>query len=145
MKCRRLFNPETAAEQPSVVNETLAQYLDVARGAVKMPTDVELDFHDINRVSITACGTSFYAGVPPSTWTVGIKTTIWSLRSAVADAEFAAPLGGVEVRRYTPPAEILAFSAASPCCLGVCPGPAAALRRIHDELWSVFYFRRTRR
>ena len=33
-----------------------------------MPTDVELEFRDINRVSITACGTSFYAGLVARYW-----------------------------------------------------------------------------
>ena len=55
-------------EQPSVVGQTLAQYVDVARGTIKMPKAVELDFHSINRVSITACGTSFYAGLIARYW-----------------------------------------------------------------------------
>src|SRR3979409_806605 len=33
-----------------------------------MPKDVELDFRDINRVSITACGTAFYAGLIARYW-----------------------------------------------------------------------------
>ena len=48
-------------EQPRVVGQTLAPYIDVTSGTIKIPK-VESDFHDINRVSITACGTSFYAG-----------------------------------------------------------------------------------
>jgi glutamine---fructose-6-phosphate transaminase (isomerizing) len=55
-------------EQPRVVGRTLAQYIDVASGTIKTPKDVELDFRDINRVSITACGTAFYAGLIARYW-----------------------------------------------------------------------------
>jgi glutamine---fructose-6-phosphate transaminase (isomerizing) len=64
----RHFMVKEIHEQPSVVGETLAQYIDVASGTVKMPTDVELGFRDINRVSITACGTAFYAGLIARYW-----------------------------------------------------------------------------
>src|SRR6202048_2740819 len=33
-----------------------------------MPKEAELDFRDINRVSITACGISFYAGLSARYW-----------------------------------------------------------------------------
>jgi glucosamine--fructose-6-phosphate aminotransferase (isomerizing) len=55
-------------EQPTVVGRTLAQYIDVAGGTIKMPMDAKLDFRDINRVSITACGTSFYAALIAKYW-----------------------------------------------------------------------------
>jgi glucosamine--fructose-6-phosphate aminotransferase (isomerizing) len=64
----RHFMLKEIHEQPSVVDQTLAQFIDVARGVIKMPTGVELDFHDISRVSITACGTSFYAGLVARYW-----------------------------------------------------------------------------
>ncbi len=54
-------------EQPRVVGQTLAPYIDVTSGTIKIPK-VESDFHDINRVSITACGTSFYAGLIARYW-----------------------------------------------------------------------------
>jgi glucosamine--fructose-6-phosphate aminotransferase (isomerizing) len=64
----RHFMVKEIHEQPRVVGRTLAQYVDVASGTIKMPKDVELDFRDINRVSITACGTAFYAGLIARYW-----------------------------------------------------------------------------
>jgi glucosamine--fructose-6-phosphate aminotransferase (isomerizing) len=64
----RHFMLKEIHEQPRVVGQTLAQFIDLARGTIKMPTDVELEFRDINRVSITACGTSFYAGLVARYW-----------------------------------------------------------------------------
>jgi glucosamine--fructose-6-phosphate aminotransferase (isomerizing) len=55
-------------DQPRVVARTLAQYVDVAGGTIRMPQGAELDFKSINRVSITACGTAFYAGVIARYW-----------------------------------------------------------------------------
>jgi glucosamine--fructose-6-phosphate aminotransferase (isomerizing) len=64
----RHFMVKEIHEQPRVVGRTLAQYIDAASGTIKMPKDVELDFRDINRVSITACGTAFYAGLIARYW-----------------------------------------------------------------------------
>jgi glucosamine--fructose-6-phosphate aminotransferase (isomerizing) len=64
----RHFMLKEIHEQPTVVGQTLAQYIDVASGAIEMPRGAELDFRDINRVSITACGTSFYAALIAKYW-----------------------------------------------------------------------------
>jgi len=64
----RHFMVKEIHEQPGVVGQTLAQYIDVASGTIKIPKDVELGFRDINRVSITACGTAFYAGLIARYW-----------------------------------------------------------------------------
>src|SRR5258707_2251041 len=64
----RHFMVKEIHEQPGVVGQTLAQYIDVASGTIKIPNDVELGFRDINRVSITACGTAFYAGLIARYW-----------------------------------------------------------------------------
>jgi glucosamine--fructose-6-phosphate aminotransferase (isomerizing) len=64
----RHFMLKEIHEQPRVVGETLAQYINIASGTIKMPKDVELGFRDINRVSITACGTAFYAGLIARYW-----------------------------------------------------------------------------
>ncbi|MBR1213966.1 glutamine--fructose-6-phosphate transaminase (isomerizing) [Bradyrhizobium sp. JYMT SZCCT0180] len=64
----RHFMIKEIHEQPRVVGLTLAQYVDAATGTIKMPKDVELEFRDINRVSITACGTAFYAGLIARYW-----------------------------------------------------------------------------
>jgi glucosamine--fructose-6-phosphate aminotransferase (isomerizing) len=64
----RHFMVKEIHEQPRVVAQTLAQYVDVAGGTIKMPKAAELDFRDIDRVSITACGTAFYAGLIARYW-----------------------------------------------------------------------------
>src|SRR3984893_8239314 len=64
----RHFMVKEIHEQPRVVGRTLAQYIDVVSGTIKMPKDAELDFRDINRVSIAACGTAFYAGLIARYW-----------------------------------------------------------------------------
>jgi glucosamine--fructose-6-phosphate aminotransferase (isomerizing) len=64
----RHFMLKEIHEQPRVVGDTLAQYVDVASGTMEMPKDAQLDFRDINRVSITACGTSFYAALIAKYW-----------------------------------------------------------------------------
>ena len=64
----RHFMLKEIHDQPRVVGETLAQYIDVAAGTVNMPKAVDLDFRGINRVSITACGTAFYAGLIARYW-----------------------------------------------------------------------------
>src|SRR4051794_19774622 len=63
-----LYMVKEIYDQPSVVGQTLAQYIDIASGTIKMPKAVELNFRDINRVSITACGTAFYAGLIARYW-----------------------------------------------------------------------------
>jgi glucosamine--fructose-6-phosphate aminotransferase (isomerizing) len=55
-------------EQPAVVGETLAQYIHVASGAIRMPKEVQRGFSDIDRLSIAACGTAFYAGLIAKYW-----------------------------------------------------------------------------
>jgi glucosamine--fructose-6-phosphate aminotransferase (isomerizing) len=64
----RHFMVKEIHEQPRVVGQTLAQYIDVASGTIKMPKDLDVDFDNINRVSITACGTAFYAGLVARYW-----------------------------------------------------------------------------
>jgi glucosamine--fructose-6-phosphate aminotransferase (isomerizing) len=55
-------------EQPKVVGQTLERYIDPAGGQLKLPNEVTLKFRDINRVSIAACGTGFYAGLIARYW-----------------------------------------------------------------------------
>ena len=64
----RHFMLKEIHEQPRVVGQTLAQYIDVASSRIRMPGLAELNFRDINRVSITACGTAFYAGLIARYW-----------------------------------------------------------------------------
>src|SRR5712664_789954 len=64
----RHFMIKEIHEQPRVVGQTLAQYIDLPRGTIKIPSAAELNFRDINRVSITACSTAFYAGLVARYW-----------------------------------------------------------------------------
>ncbi len=55
-------------EQPEVVGHTLAHYLDFAAGRVQLPKEFTADFAKLDRLSITACGTAFYAGLVAKYW-----------------------------------------------------------------------------
>src|SRR5919108_299646 len=55
-------------EQPEVVGHTLARYIDMASERVMLPVKLPFDFKDIQRISITACGTASYAGYVAKYW-----------------------------------------------------------------------------
>ena len=54
-------------EQPIVVAQTLQSYVRPFEGKVALP-DIEFDLSTVNRVTIVACGTSFYAGMVAKYW-----------------------------------------------------------------------------
>ena len=54
-------------EQPTVVAQTLASYIHQAENRVALP-QFDFDISSINRVTIVACGTSFYAGMVAKYW-----------------------------------------------------------------------------
>ena len=54
-------------EQPIVVAQTLQSYVRPFEGKVALP-DIEFDLGAVNRVTIVACGTSFYAGMVAKYW-----------------------------------------------------------------------------
>ncbi len=54
-------------EQPIVVAQTLQSYVRPFEGKVALP-DFEFDLSTVNRVTIVACGTSFYAGMVAKYW-----------------------------------------------------------------------------
>jgi len=54
-------------EQPIVVAQTLQSYVRPFEGEVALPTG-DLDLSTIGRVTIVACGTSFYAGMVAKYW-----------------------------------------------------------------------------
>jgi glutamine---fructose-6-phosphate transaminase (isomerizing) len=62
------FMAKEIHEQPEVVGHTLAHYLDMASEHVRMPVDLPFDFRTIKRVSISACGTAYYAGLVAKYW-----------------------------------------------------------------------------
>ncbi|MCA6110666.1 glutamine--fructose-6-phosphate transaminase (isomerizing) [Bradyrhizobium cenepequi] len=64
----RHFMAKEIHEQPEVVGHTLARYVDMATERVILPVKLPFDFNDIQRVSITACGTANYAGYVGKYW-----------------------------------------------------------------------------
>ncbi|WP_308516210.1 glutamine--fructose-6-phosphate transaminase (isomerizing) [Sphingomonas flavescens] len=54
-------------EQPIVVAQTLQSYVRPFEGEVALPVG-DLDLSSVNRVTIVACGTSFYAGLIAKYW-----------------------------------------------------------------------------
>src|SRR5205823_8310423 len=55
-------------EQPEVVGHTLAHYIDMAAERVVLPRNMPFDFRDLDRISISACGTAYYAGLVAKYW-----------------------------------------------------------------------------
>jgi len=64
----RHFMAKEIHEQPEVVGHTLARYVDMATERVSLPVSLPFDFKDIQRISITACGTASYAGYVAKYW-----------------------------------------------------------------------------
>jgi glucosamine--fructose-6-phosphate aminotransferase (isomerizing) len=64
----RHFMAKEIHEQPEVVGHTLAHYLDFANGKTALPKDFAIDFRDLDRLAITACGTAYYAGLVSKYW-----------------------------------------------------------------------------
>jgi len=62
----RHFMVKEIHEQPEVAGRTLAHYLDLAEGRARPPEGI--DFARVDRLSITACGTAFYAGFVAKYW-----------------------------------------------------------------------------
>jgi glucosamine--fructose-6-phosphate aminotransferase (isomerizing) len=55
-------------EQPEVVGHTLAHYIDMIDERVVLPGTLPFDWKNLKRVSISACGTAFYAGLVAKYW-----------------------------------------------------------------------------
>ena len=64
----RHFMAKEIHEQPEVVGHTLAHYLNVATEQVHLPGDLPFDFRTLDRISISACGTAYYAGLVAKYW-----------------------------------------------------------------------------
>src|SRR5207253_1981158 len=64
----RHFMAKEIHEQPEVVGHTLAHYLDMAAERVALPASVPFDFRALERISISACGTAYYAGLIGKYW-----------------------------------------------------------------------------
>ncbi|WFU37536.1 glutamine--fructose-6-phosphate transaminase (isomerizing) [Bradyrhizobium sp. CB82] len=64
----RHFMAKEIHEQPEVVGHTLARYIDMGSERVLLPVKLPFDFKDIQRITITACGTASYAGYVAKYW-----------------------------------------------------------------------------
>ncbi|MED5205786.1 MAG: glutamine--fructose-6-phosphate transaminase (isomerizing) [Pseudomonadota bacterium] len=63
----RHFMQKEIFEQPTVVAQTLRSYLHRADNSIALP-QFDFDLSQIRRVTIVACGTSFYAGMVAKYW-----------------------------------------------------------------------------
>lgn len=63
----RHFMAKEIHEQPDVVGHTLARYLDAAQGRAAPPAE-GFDFARLNRLTISGCGTAYYAGLIARYW-----------------------------------------------------------------------------
>jgi glutamine---fructose-6-phosphate transaminase (isomerizing) len=64
----RHFMAKEIHEQPEVVGHTLSNYLDMAAERVALPMALPFDWQKLDRISIAACGTAYYAGMVAKYW-----------------------------------------------------------------------------
>ena len=62
------FMAKEIHEQPEVVGHTLAHYIDMVHERVALPGKLPFDWTKLKRLSISACGTAFYAGLVAKYW-----------------------------------------------------------------------------
>jgi len=63
----RHFMAKEIHEQPEVISHTLSNYLDLATGGISFP-DLGIDLAKVTRVTLSACGTAYYAGMVGKYW-----------------------------------------------------------------------------
>ncbi len=63
----RHFMLKEIYEQPAVIGDTLQTYLDPATRSVTMPA-LPFDWNKVSRITMTACGTAFYACIVAKYW-----------------------------------------------------------------------------
>jgi glucosamine--fructose-6-phosphate aminotransferase (isomerizing) len=62
------FMAKEIHEQPEVVGHTLAHYIDMTTEKVVLPGKLPFDWNKLKRLSLSACGTAFYAGLVAKYW-----------------------------------------------------------------------------
>ena len=62
------FMAKEIHEQPEVVGHTLAHYINMVRERVELPGKLPFDWKKLKRLSLSACGTAFYAGMVAKDW-----------------------------------------------------------------------------
>jgi glutamine---fructose-6-phosphate transaminase (isomerizing) len=63
----RHFMAKEIHEQPEVISHTLANYIDMGEARIDLP-EMGVDLTSIPRVTISACGTAYYAGLVGKYW-----------------------------------------------------------------------------
>ncbi len=63
----RHFMAKEIHEQPDVISHTLANYIDMGAGTIDFP-DLGIDLAKIPRVTLSACGTAYYAALVGKYW-----------------------------------------------------------------------------
>jgi glucosamine--fructose-6-phosphate aminotransferase (isomerizing) len=63
----RHFMAKEIHEQPEVISHTLSNYIDMSEGTVHLP-DLGIDLAALQRVTLSACGTAYYAGLVGKYW-----------------------------------------------------------------------------
>ena len=61
------FMQKEIFEQPAVIGDTLHAFINPATQTIKLP-DMPFSFADATRLTIVACGTSYYAGLVAKHW-----------------------------------------------------------------------------
>jgi len=62
------FMAKEIHEQPEVVGHTLAHYIDMTTEKVALPGKLPFDWKKLKRLSLSACGTAYYAGLVAKYW-----------------------------------------------------------------------------
>jgi glucosamine--fructose-6-phosphate aminotransferase (isomerizing) len=62
------FMAKEIHEQPEVVGHTLAHYIDMTTERIALPGKLPFDWKQLKRLSLSACGTAFYAGLVAKYW-----------------------------------------------------------------------------
>ncbi|GLQ57635.1 glutamine--fructose-6-phosphate transaminase (isomerizing) [Devosia nitrariae] len=64
----RHFMAKEIYEQPETISHTLSHYLDMASESIALREALPFDFDDLTRLTISACGTAYYAGCIGKYW-----------------------------------------------------------------------------
>jgi glucosamine--fructose-6-phosphate aminotransferase (isomerizing) len=64
----RHFMAKEIYEQPETISHTLSHFVDMASETVALRETLPFDFADLTRLTISACGTAYYAGLVAKYW-----------------------------------------------------------------------------
>ena len=64
----RHFMEKELHEHPAVIGDTLHQMISPGNRSVALPADLGIDFRKVSRITMSACGSAFYAGLVGRWW-----------------------------------------------------------------------------